>query len=261
MTAAPDAIMALWDSIHAAIPSAQLAGIVGDPNHTYGYHCSRDSLPADDYSCVLQKDKEGAGHYASGLDITMNDDLMRKCTKRLKDAALANDSRLHALREFGGTLDSVVTYAYDLANNVASYGGWDDSHLFHIHLSFYRKWANSEPDLLPIGEVFTGEDDMNKDETISLIAQALRAYHMGGTYGPWNPDDFGNFIKNEQNGVGDRLSELEHPNWPASIHNAFLSYHYGGSHGNWLDSERDWIKDAGNGMGDRVNRLEKGASQ
>ena len=67
--------------------------------------------------------------------------------------------RLSALREFCGTTNGTNPHPYDLStgfddpNNTE---GWDDSHLWHIHLSIYRMHANDESVLLPIADVFAG---------------------------------------------------------------------------------------------------------
>lgn len=155
---APQAIYNLWYAIHRDLPKSQLGGIVGDTAHSFGYHLARHDLPASDYSVQLPRDRLGPSDLASALDVTLPPDLMKTCTKRLVDAAKAHDPRLKALREFCGTLNGTDTYPWDLSTNQSEgVGTWDDSHLWHIHLSFYRQYADNETALLPIADVLAGK--------------------------------------------------------------------------------------------------------
>jgi hypothetical protein len=154
---APAAIYALWSAIDHAIPRAQLGGIVGDTAHSFGYHLARRDLPASDYSTQLRADRLGAADCAAALDVTLPADLMKTCTKRLVVAAKARDPRLRALREFCGTLDGSHTYPWDLSTNSSEgVDTWDGSHLWHIHLSFYREFADDAAALAPIADVLAG---------------------------------------------------------------------------------------------------------
>lgn len=153
---APEAVWALWYEIKKQVPSAVLSGIVGDVRHSFGYHLARRDLSSSDYSVVLPRDKMGAGDCASALDVSLSPALMKAVTSRLFVAARAGDARLYALREFCGTLNGDTTAAYDLHSKSASYGTWDSSHLWHVHLSFFRAYADSTSALLPIANVIGG---------------------------------------------------------------------------------------------------------
>jgi hypothetical protein len=168
---APQAIWDLWNAIEREIPRAQLGGIVGDVAHSFGYHLARRDLPTTDYSVQLPKDKLGPGDAASALDVSLPPDLMIACTQRLLTAARQRDPRLRALREFCGTTDGQHTHPYDLSNGQdGPLDSWDSSHLTHIHLSFYREYADNTQALAPIAEVFTGEEPM---PTADEIADAV----------------------------------------------------------------------------------------
>lgn len=157
MTRAPQAITKLWNDIDKAIPAALLGGIVGDSRHNHGYHLSRNSVTHGDYSVQLRRDRGGASDCASALDVTLPPALMKTCTRRLLAAAIGRDKRLGALREFCGTLDGHNTYPWDLPTNSSEgLNSWDDSHLFHIHLSFFRDSADNYTALAPIAEVLAG---------------------------------------------------------------------------------------------------------
>jgi hypothetical protein len=148
---APAAIQNVYNRI--TIGSKQMSGIIGDSAHTYGYHRCRDVLPSNDYSRQLALDKQGDGQAASALDVSFNSGDMKLVTQRLLDAAKAGDSRLSGLREFGGTTNGSVTKSYDLSNGHEGNGEWDSSHLWHVHLSFYRAYANDTNRLATIADV------------------------------------------------------------------------------------------------------------
>lgn len=155
---APLAIFNLWNAIHRDEPRSTLGGIVGDTAHSFGYHLARHDLPGSDYSVQLPRDRQGASDAASALDVSLPPDLMITCTRRLLAAAKAHDVRLRALREFCGTLDGQNTYPWDLSSNRSEgVNTWDDSHLWHIHLSFYREFADDAAALAPIADVFAGK--------------------------------------------------------------------------------------------------------
>lgn len=158
MAYAPLAIQHLYTLILSRIPQAVLSGIVGDVHHSFGYHLSRKELPGDDYSVVLPKDRLGDSGAASALDISLPSGLMITCTNRLLIAAKKHDSRLAALREFCGTTDGWRTHPYDLSRGQdGPLDSWDSSHLWHIHLSFYREYENNATILAPIADVLAGK--------------------------------------------------------------------------------------------------------
>lgn len=152
----PSAIRAVFDAAAGHLESARLSGIVGDAAHTYGYHRGRNFVADGDYSAKLALDLAGDGEAASALDITLSDAEMQLVTLRLLAAAKAGDPRLAAVREFSGTTDGKVTHSYDLSTGREAFGEWDASHLWHVHLSFYRKYVNDEASLRLVAEVLAG---------------------------------------------------------------------------------------------------------
>lgn len=169
MARAPQAIWNLWYAIEREIPKALLAGIVGDSQHGFGYHLARNELPPTDYSVTLPHDRKGKADAASALDVSLPPDLMIACTKRLVAAARAGDPRLRALREFCGTTDGRRTHPFDLSNGQdGPLDSWDSSHLTHIHLSFYREFADDTAALLPIAEVLAGATPDPLEELMAL---------------------------------------------------------------------------------------------
>lgn len=155
----PSAIRGIFKTVNASEPGVKDGGIVGDANHWTGYHRSRNALIAKgrtgDYSIQDARDKQGDGNAASAADLTMSDVLMRKLTARLVAAMRARDPRIVGkLREYGGTLDSKKVSAFRVEDQKAL--SFDSSHLWHIHLSIFRKWANDVSVCQGIAQVLLG---------------------------------------------------------------------------------------------------------
>lgn len=152
---APDAIRWLGEQVVAAL-GGEIAGIVGDPSHTYGYHRCRNVLPATDYSVLLREDKLGDGFAASALDIKLPPETMKVVTRRLMDSARdVNDPRLNCVREFYGTLDGQSVAGYDCVYRVDATS--DRSHIWHVHLSILREFAGSQAQLAHVLAVIRGD--------------------------------------------------------------------------------------------------------
>jgi hypothetical protein len=150
---APQAIKNLFATVQAAIPSALMGGIIGDAAHTYGYHRGRNYVPGDDYSVQSAEDRQGDGEAACGLDISWGNAADHyTVSRRLLDAA--HDSRMYPAREFYGSTDGWTVCGYDYP------GGYpvtsDPSHLWHVHLSIQRQYANDGAALQGIASVITG---------------------------------------------------------------------------------------------------------
>jgi hypothetical protein len=162
---APEAIEQLAKQIIRAVPGAVLSGIVGDASHTYGYHRSRNWINASgqgggDYSVQLGQDKKGDGDVAAALDVSLPPDTMKAVTHRLIKAMQDNDGRVRAVREVFGTVDGKHVTGWDRHNPDStgddSWTSSDDSHLWHVHLSFYRELATDAAALAPVAEVCGG---------------------------------------------------------------------------------------------------------
>jgi hypothetical protein len=154
---APSAIKDAFPIIDRAYKSAKFSGILSGGR--YGYHVSRNRLRAmgktGDYSIQAAVDKEGDGDAGSGLDVTLSDAEMKIATRRLMDACEKKDPRVQGkLREFFGTLDgkTVTGYSPYRGRRVSA----DKSHLWHIHLSGHRKYANDRAAWRGIAEVMAG---------------------------------------------------------------------------------------------------------
>lgn len=155
--------------------SAVELGIKGDEGHRRGYHRSRrwiyeNGLGAGDYSVKLEADKGGDQNWLAALDIGLNEDRMKKVTARLLAAAKAKDPRMQAVREFFGTLNGSTVTGWDLSSQSSSSS--DNSHLWHVHISFYRSRAGDNH--LGLLDLITGqgaapeEDDMDPKTPITM---------------------------------------------------------------------------------------------
>lgn len=159
MTYAPAALVWFGREMTVRV-GGQLSGIVGDAAHDGGYHVSRNENNSGNYSVTLPLDKLGDGNAASAVDWSLNDSMMKTVTQRLIDAAEhPDDNRLDGLREFYGTTNGrdVVGRSHNNYGEAWSFVSSDDSHLWHIHLSFFRKHSNDTAAGENILSVVSGE--------------------------------------------------------------------------------------------------------
>jgi hypothetical protein len=209
--------MSVYKRIQQAIPSTQLGGIYANKA---GYHNCRANLPSSDYSVQKADDKKGDAQASAGLDLTFpNNSDERTLMSRLMKAGQAGDSRVHNLRECFGTTDGKTVTGWDFRGMY--YVTSDSSHLWHIHVSFYRAYATNQKTADDLVSVLLGsgyspdvkpeDDDMNQEDTRKEIATALRNYHLGEQSDSkhWTEANYPNIIKDSKNGVADRLQRLE----------------------------------------------------
>jgi hypothetical protein len=154
----------LWLGADKAIKSARFGGIYANKS---GYHNTRNAHLSeagrergwdDNYSVQLPLDKQGPGDKAAALDLTLSDADMKTYTKRLKQAMESGDPRMGSVKEFYGTLDGDVVYGLGKrSRSGATYKtSADSSHLWHIHLSFFRADVTDRGRVLDVLEVLTG---------------------------------------------------------------------------------------------------------
>jgi hypothetical protein len=147
------ALWELWTKFDKLEKSVQYGG-------TYtvkpGYHNARQKLSRSDYSVGdVGNDRLGSAQLTSAIDLTMSRKAMVKYSKRLDAAMRARDKRLFIngepiLREYIGTKDNKTVHCYVLVGGRklgvgADSGedpGRDKKHLWHIHISFIRKYVS-----------------------------------------------------------------------------------------------------------------------
>lgn len=167
----------LYAELHAREPDVRNGGVDADKP---GYHNKRGELIRDgrtrDYSIAqVAADKRGNAEVSAGIDLTFisaqrgDYATIQRYTGRLKAAALARDPRLWlrggpTLREFIGNVAGQV-YCYVLTGGVPLGVGADSgpdpgrgsSHLWHIHLSVIRQYAEDWAALDAVLSVMLGE--------------------------------------------------------------------------------------------------------
>lgn len=146
----------IFDTVEGRIGSKRVVYGGSVPNLStelpHSYHRSWQDSPHDDgYSVHFSGDKSfnvrhKLNQYSCAVDITFhNTEDIQKATARLHH--WATTTRLNwgfghspYLREFAGTLDGQTVYAMDLSSYRKPFRtfGWDNSHLWHIHLSINR---------------------------------------------------------------------------------------------------------------------------
>lgn len=173
-----DELEFFWDEFHDFEPTVRLGGIYANKP---GYHNTREANLDGDYSIYLPADRQGRSDLASAIDLTLPADKMRWYTSRLKAAALdPNDDRTSYIREFIGTLDGENVYCLIASGPGTAFvfdGGRDDSHLWHIHISFYRMYADWSEAMRAILSVlmnesyeeYLGGETMTPDQFLGLL--------------------------------------------------------------------------------------------
>jgi hypothetical protein len=183
-----DALWWLWGQ-ESTIPGARFGGIYANKA---GYHntvnANRANWPAN-YSVRLPLDLEGPRDKARGLDTSLGTTEMTRRTGYLKRAAEhPDDIRLYGLREFIGTLDGVRVFC--MIRDTDS-GPWrtdwsrDQSHLWHIHKSFWTTYCADMDAAAAVASVMLGQTwEQWQEETMATaaeIAVAVWGFKLGSS--------------------------------------------------------------------------------
>lgn len=177
---APDNLRELQAGVMRAF-GTQNVWIKGDKYHGFGYHRSRNWIYAHgkgplDYSVRHPADKGGDGNWLAALDIAVPQRQVIEISHRLHAAMRTRDPRVAQVREYFGTLDgeNVSGWSSSLNEAVSS----DDSHLTHVHLSFYRSMADADHSGLL--EVITNEGDDDMPMTEDDVTKIWRYWRAPG---------------------------------------------------------------------------------
>jgi len=145
-----------------ALPATHV-GAKGDLGHSSGYHRSRNWIInspdsrflGEDYSVRSSDDQRGDANWLAAVDISLPTSELVAVCRRLKAASDARDPRLHGWREFLGTVNGTSPYGWDFLGRYTK--APDRSHLWHLHLSRTRRYADTP--MTAILDVMFGEDD------------------------------------------------------------------------------------------------------
>ena len=155
-----DAMWRMWTDASGLIPGVRLGGIYANKRCYHNTRAANQANWPGAYCIQLGLDLRGPSDKAAAIDYTMSDEQMRKRTALLRHSALdKDDTRMEAVREFYGTLDSSNVYGLIKDNR---YGPWrrsdaDSTHLWHIHISIFRAYVTKWAELAPVVSVVTGE--------------------------------------------------------------------------------------------------------
>jgi hypothetical protein len=220
MTQAPQAIFDCDSALRAdpKKPTTYLmAGIVGDTQHSFGYHLSRNALASlgllDDYSLELTRDGNGSFAHpdlASAWDLHFGPADMILVTNRLIAAAEAKSPLLAGVREICGTTNGTNPHPFDLSrgfddpNNTQE---WDDTHLSHVHVSFHRDVCDDFDAIKGIVDVICGRSatlapapTIQEDDVYAAVReQGTRKVFVTNFIGRWhvpNPATYAAWLGN-----------------------------------------------------------------
>jgi hypothetical protein len=208
-----DPVWRFWVEFDAAEPTALLGGIFADKR---GYHNTRKRNQQkwpDDYSIRLALDKLGPSDKSGGIDLTMNTAAMKKYTARLDKAAKAKDKRLYlngepVIREFIGTKDGKNVYCYDLAKRREDHTR-DSTHLWHVHISFTRKYVNNWKALSGVLDVLLDRSSTQEEKEMSWTDSIKNTVYPTSETASGDAQSAGNRLVITQGRTGEILKQLE----------------------------------------------------
>lgn len=154
--------------------AAEAIGIRGDENHLRGYHRSARWVKESRYATSRTYSvSENPGNkapadsnWACALDITPKTSANMLAMSRRIDTAVRSGG-LEEVTEWYGNLDGDQRVdGYDNIRNAVATS--DDSHLWHLHLSFDRA-AVAQLDVTKLFSVLTGEDAVTTSEIVDGV--------------------------------------------------------------------------------------------
>ena len=199
----PSAIVQFWEAFKAGVPEAHRDDIVlsGIYANKSGYHNTRANHlrnRPNDYSIQAALDKLGPSDKAAAIDITFRSAqrsdfrIIRIYTQRMINAMRDRDERLWyagkpILREVFGNADlDREVEGWSLYRGRAATS--DDSHLWHMHLSWHRWAVENWTAALQILSILLGKPIVQPEPgedmpTAEEIVKALMAYRVELTEG------------------------------------------------------------------------------
>lgn len=148
-------------------------GTKGNASHTYGRHrsyewCRRSAFCTDrSYGTTDQRDKDGEDRHIRAFDVPLGRVQIRDVSRRLNNAVRAGDAPMIA--EWFGTFDNVNVVGWFEGEPSSS----DDSHLSHVHVGLWTKYANDVAALNTVYEIMTGDTMAITSADAKVIAAEL----------------------------------------------------------------------------------------
>jgi hypothetical protein len=162
MAYSPAAIESIYDRLGPHLSSLRRGGIYANKS---GYHNSRNANRSrwpGDYSIIAPADKRGDGDAAAAIDISLGPAEMKLVTKRLMDACEKKDPRIECVREALGTLNGRTVTGWNRYATGSGSRSWvgkvtaDSTHLWHVHISFFRAYATDRAKMQAVADVILG---------------------------------------------------------------------------------------------------------
>jgi hypothetical protein len=133
-------------------------GTKGNAAHTTGRHrslewCLRSVFCTDrSYGTRDARDLTGVHRHIRAVDLKLNPTQMREVSHRLNDAVRAGDAPMVA--EWFGTFNNTTVVGWFEGHASSS----DSSHLTHVHVGVWTKYADDPAALDRLFAIMTGED-------------------------------------------------------------------------------------------------------
>lgn len=141
------------------VPHKQLGGFYAAKG---GYHDIPENIRRRgkyDYSYTLTYDTSGPDSNAAGFDLTLPRTQMIQVTTRLRQAVEhPQDNRLNCVREFYGTVNGSTVFGriHDAPTANWRTSSADRSHLWHVHIGFFRSYVTDSVAMAGVVSVING---------------------------------------------------------------------------------------------------------
>jgi hypothetical protein len=148
-------------------------GTKGNTAHTTGRHrsiefCLNSAYCTDrSYGTRDKRDRDGNHRHIRALDVALNPTQMRQVSHRLDDAVRGGDAPMVA--EWFGTFNNRTVVGWFEGHASSA----DSSHLYHVHVGVWTKYADDKAALNNLYAIMTGEDMPITSADAKLIAAEL----------------------------------------------------------------------------------------
>lgn len=147
-----------------------------------GYHNMRKALPRSDYSVKYFKDMLGPDDKAAAIDISFTDaqqrgdfrTIAKYSTRLYKSGRDLRDERGNYLREFFGNTDTDRQVEGWDFQKVCPSTSPDNTHIWHIHLSWMRAYVNDYKAMRAVLSILAGESVATWRKKEAALAKAKR---------------------------------------------------------------------------------------